>query len=207
MKKGIIYDFDGVICDSVNIKTLAFSKMYEIYGNDIVNKVVNYHHENGGISRFKKIEYFHKNFLNINLTISKINELANEFSNLVVENVIKSNYIEGAYDFIKSNKEKYLQFICTGTPKEEIDIILKERNISHFFNDVFGSPTSKTEIILTILDKYNLNRNELIFIGDALTDYNAADEVGLDFIGIKSNHTEFPNGTLSFDNFKQINIF
>ena len=130
MKKGIIYDFDGVICDSVNIKTLAFSKMYEIYGNDIVNKVVNYHHENGGISRFKKIEYFHKNFLNINLTISKINELANEFSNLVVENVIKSNYIEGAYDFIKSNKEKYLQFICTGTPKEEIDIILKERNIS-----------------------------------------------------------------------------
>ena len=120
MKKGIIYDFDGVICDSVNIKTLAFSKMYEIYGNDIVNKVVNYHHENGGISRFKKIEYFHKNFLNINLTISKINELANEFSNLVVENVIKSNYIEGAYDFIKSNKEKYLQFICTGAPRKKL---------------------------------------------------------------------------------------
>lgn len=207
MKKGIIYDFDGVICDSVNIKTLAFSKMYEIYGNDIVNKVVDYHHKNGGISRIKKIEYFHKYFLNVNLTVSEINELANEFSDLVIGSVIKSNYIEGAYDFIKGNKEKYLQFICTGTPKEEIDIILKERNISHFFNDVFGSPISKKEIILSIIGKYNLNRNDLVFIGDSLTDYNAANEVGLDFIGIKSNHTEFPNGTLLFDNLGQINIF
>ena len=70
------YDFDGVICDSVNIKT-AFSKMYEIYGNDIVNKVVNYHHKI--IFQFQKIEYFHKNFLNINLTINEIDELAMSF--------------------------------------------------------------------------------------------------------------------------------
>jgi beta-phosphoglucomutase-like phosphatase (HAD superfamily) len=33
MIKAIIFDFDGVILNSVNIKTLAFEEMYSKYGN------------------------------------------------------------------------------------------------------------------------------------------------------------------------------
>ena len=38
--KAIIFDFDGVLVDSVNIKGLAFAKIYQSYGDDIVKKVV-----------------------------------------------------------------------------------------------------------------------------------------------------------------------
>ena len=65
--KAIIFDFDGVILNSVNVKTEAFKELYKQYGSAVVKKVEKYHLENGGISRFEKFKYYHKNFLNIDL--------------------------------------------------------------------------------------------------------------------------------------------
>ena len=54
-KKLFIFDFDGVIVDSVDIKTEAFGEIYSNYGSSITEKVKNYHIENGGLSRYEKI--------------------------------------------------------------------------------------------------------------------------------------------------------
>ena len=35
-KKLVIFDFDGVLVDSVNVKTEAFGLMYKDYGSDVV---------------------------------------------------------------------------------------------------------------------------------------------------------------------------
>ena len=40
MVNAIIFDFDGVILESLNVKTNAFKKLYEPYGSDISKKVV-----------------------------------------------------------------------------------------------------------------------------------------------------------------------
>ena len=37
--KVIFWDFDGVIKDSVKVKTDAFEKLFSTYGNDIVKKI------------------------------------------------------------------------------------------------------------------------------------------------------------------------
>ena len=57
--KGIIFDFDGVIADSVQVKTDAFAALYKPYGPDIVKKVVEHHEANGGMSHFEKIRLYH----------------------------------------------------------------------------------------------------------------------------------------------------
>ena len=61
-KKFIVFDFDGVVLDSVEIKTNAFAEIYSEYGSEIVSKVVEYHKRNGGLSRFEKFKYYHKFF-------------------------------------------------------------------------------------------------------------------------------------------------
>ena len=53
-KEVLIYDFDGVICDSVKIKTNAFIELYKNYSLKIQNQVKEYHILNSGISRFEK---------------------------------------------------------------------------------------------------------------------------------------------------------
>jgi len=37
--KTIFFDFDGVIADSVDIKTKAFAKLFKRYGDEIVKKL------------------------------------------------------------------------------------------------------------------------------------------------------------------------
>ena len=99
--KAIIFDFDGVICDSVDVKTKAFASLYASHGPEIEQMVVNYHLAHGGISRFKKIQYFEETFLNKRISEKEIEEKANLFANLVKEKVINSNYLPGVFDFIK----------------------------------------------------------------------------------------------------------
>ena len=92
---------------------------------------INHHLENGGISRFKKFIHYHKEFLNLNLNERQLELLVNKFSDLVKLKVIESDYIKGAYNFIQNNN--YLQFICTGTPEDEIFEIINKKKIIIFF--------------------------------------------------------------------------
>ena len=57
--KAIFFDFDGVLVESVDIKTRAFSKLFEREGEDVVKKVIDYHIDNGGVSRYEKFRYIY----------------------------------------------------------------------------------------------------------------------------------------------------
>ena len=190
MLKGIIFDFDGVIAESVQVKSDAFAELYKSYGLDIVKKVVKHHEANGGMSRFEKFQFYHESFLNKTITEEKISALANQFSNLVVEKVITAPYVLGALEFIQKSYDKYKLFISTGTPMEEINQVLEGRSIARYFTEVFGSPEKKTVHVISILTKYNLKSDELIFYGDSNSDLEAAEHAKIPFVLIKSRFNQ-----------------
>ena len=180
-----IFDFDGVLADSVQIKTQAFKTMYEPYGEKIVDKVSRYHLLNGGVSRYKKIQYFHKEYLHKEITESEVEKLSKEFSAIIIDKVIASNEINGSKNYLHELiKKKKICAINTGTPTEEIKEILKKRNLFTFFKHVYGSPDSKPENLKNILSDSNLSKEKAIFFGDSLTDLEAAIELDIDFIGV-----------------------
>ena len=190
MLKGIIFDFDGVIAESVQIKTDAFARLYEDFGSEIVNKVVKHHVANGGMSRFEKIRLYHKSYLNKAITNKENEELANQFSVLVVEKVIDSPYVPGVFKYIQKCYEKYNLFISTGTPTNEMKQILIGRGIAEYFIEIHGSPERKSVHISKIMSKYNYHPDELIFYGDANTDIDAAEQANVPFVLIKNNYNE-----------------
>jgi HAD superfamily hydrolase (TIGR01549 family) len=204
----IIYDFDGVICDSVNVKTEAFVELYKSYGPEIQAQIKEYHLLNGGISRLEKFRYFQSVLLKKNVSENDIIKLSDQFSALVKEKVIASEYIKGAYQFIKKNAFKK-QFICTGTPETEILEISDRKGISSFFQQIYGSPKTKTEIINIILTQTKVKRDTCIFFGDSMTDYNAAQICDISFIGIENPETTFPSETTIIRDFENsvLNLF
>jgi HAD superfamily hydrolase (TIGR01549 family) len=181
--KAIIFDYDGVIAESVNVKTEAFAEMYRPYGEDVVKKVIAHHEANGGISRFEKFKIYHQEFLGEEINQEKVDELAKQFSSLVLQKVVDSPYVRGAEEFLHHYYEKYDFYISTGTPTQEIEEILKRKGIRKYFKKVYGSPEKKTSHVQKILREKNYDNNEVVFIGDALTDRDAANENGVAFIG------------------------
>lgn len=203
MIKAIIFDFDGVIADTVQVKTEAFAKLYEPYGNEVANKVVNHHLANGGMSRFEKFKIYHKKYLGIKLTKRKLSKLCGKFSNLVVHKVINAPYVSGAHAFIKNYFNKYSFFIVSATPQDEIETIVKLKELDSYFIKVLGSPAQKNDNINRIINEYELNISEVCYIGDSINDYNAAQSTCVKFIGICSpSNNPFPADVLTIDHFK-----
>ena len=179
--KNIFFDFDGVIIDSVDCKTQAFEKMYAKYGDDISKKVKKYHLDNGGVSRFEKFKFWHKEYLDISLSQQEIDILAREFSKLVFQKVIESKQISGVMNFVNNNFKKLNFWIITGTPTYEILKIVNKLQLNNFFIGIHGSPEKKIFWTEKIIIEHNLNRDETLFIGDASTDYEAAKFSSLKF--------------------------
>ena len=172
--KNIFFDFDGVIAESVSAKTDAFEEMYLPYGKDIATKVVEYHKLHGGVSRYEKFKYFHKEFLNELINQEKIDELAIQFSNIVLDKVINSDEVSGANYFIEKYHTKFQFWVITGTPTTEIELIAEKRKLTSFFIGLHGSPKNKRYWTENLIKKHNLKRDEIIFLGDATTDMDAA---------------------------------
>lgn len=172
--KTIFFDFDGVIADSLDVKSKAFYRMYEPYGQDIAQKVEQHHLDNGGMSRFEKFRYYHKTYLGIEISDAKVQSLATEFSDLVVEGVINAPFVAGIVEFLENNYIHYNCLIITGTPTDEMIHITDKRGIKHYFKGIYGSPQNKDHWVKLLLSQDALIPSECLFVGDALSDYHAA---------------------------------
>jgi len=182
MIKAIIFDFDGVILESLDVKTEAFKRLYKPHGSSISNKVAEHHIANGGVSRYEKIKIYHKEYLGKDIDDNTLGEIAQHFSEMVVDEIIKVPFVGGAKQFIKDNYKRYLMFISSATPTKELKYICRKRKISKYFQGIFGSPNSKSKHISFIMDNWSLNNNEIVFIGDSSSDLNAAKTHNLTFI-------------------------
>lgn len=175
MIKAVFFDFDGVIAESLNAKTEAFYQMYLPYGEDIAGKAKRHHLENGGISRFEKFRLYHHDFLGIDLSPEEIQTLADDFSSRVLEQVIQAPFVPGALEAIqKLHAAGYKLFVISGTPHDEMAAIVKSRNLDSYFLKVCGSPTGKKEWSRKLMDAHALTPDQVVFVGDATTDYDAA---------------------------------
>jgi phosphoglycolate phosphatase-like HAD superfamily hydrolase len=172
--KAILFDFDGVILDSLDVKTQAFYDMYLPYGKDVAEKAARHHLEHGGISRFEKFKIYHSQFLGIELTSEEIDQLANQFSDIVFHKVIAAQEVKGIREFLEHAKNIYKMWVITGTPTVEIVEICKATQFTQYFQHLYGSPEKKDYWTKKILAEENLKPEEVLFIGDATTDYDAA---------------------------------
>ena len=182
--QAIIFDFDGVLVESGDIKTQAFADLYQSYGETVVDKVVRYHNLNGGLSRYQKFRHFQQHLLKMPpLTQDEERELDRRFSKLVVEAVIASKPVPGANELVYKEATRIPLFIVSGTPEIELNTIVTRRGLEPYFTEVRGSPKSKQTLIAEILSTHGFTPTRVLMIGDALIDYQSAQTNNVAFLG------------------------
>ena len=180
--KALLFDFDGVILESADIKVVAYQRLFEKEYPDKVDEFIKYHIKNAGISRYVKIQYFYEVILGTKVNAEKKKELINNFSRMVLKETLNASFVKGMPEFLIKNYKKLPMFIVTGTPDKEINYIVRKRKLDVYFKEVHGSPNEKREIISDILNRYKWDPKEVIFIGDAESDLQASEETGVVFV-------------------------
>lgn len=179
----ILLDFDGVLAESMNVKTEAFSQLFKSFGKDITEKVVKHHIEHGGISRYKKIQYYYEQYVNKPLSEEKLEQIAQQFSDIVVDKVIISEWVKGAKEFLEKYYKIIDLYVISGTPQKEMELIIKKRNMEKYFKGVYGIPDTKPILAKRIITKNRYNQNKVLYIGDCLSDYHDSLEANVLFLG------------------------
>ena len=173
--KTILWDFDGVILDSMTIRTEGFRQIFNGFDKNLVEKLVAFHLENGGLSRYVKIRYFFENILNESIEDAMVLKYAEDFS-LIMRKALtdKNGLIKQAINFIRQKKDQYNFHIVSGSDQEELRYLCGALGISNLFISIFGSPTPKSVLVENILKEHQYSKNEVCLIGDSKNDYEAA---------------------------------
>jgi phosphoglycolate phosphatase-like HAD superfamily hydrolase len=180
--KALVFDFDGVILESANVKTEAFCDLYAEHGPDVVARVREYHLANLGISRFIKFEWISQNVFQTPLSPAMKSTLGEKFSSLALSRVLVSPFVPGAKEALDALAGRYEMFVASGTPQEELDMIVDRRGLRALFQEVHGTPRDKPTILNDLMARKGLTADEILFIGDGLSDHDAAVATSVGFL-------------------------
>ena len=182
--KIIIFDCDGVILDSVDIKTRAFASLFEEYGKEAVKLITDYHLLHGGVSRFEKFKYFFREHLGRQITEHEMQTLDKRFTKAALTALLKTPFIPGAKEFITTHHEKWPLYVASGAPEHELRFIFEHLGLTEYFHGIHGSPTPKDAILARIVQENKIKPEHALMIGDSYTDLAAAKAVGTRFLGV-----------------------
>lgn len=187
--KTFIFDCDGVVLNSNAVKTSAFRSTAEEYGVESSDALVEYHIRNGGISRYRKFDYFLRSIVGTQVTPLALDSLVSKYAKRVRRGLLECEIAPGLEELrLKTPGVRWL--LASGGDQAELREVFAARRIDLWFDGgIFGSPDSK-EIILS---REIANENAALpalFFGDSRYDHVAATGAGLDFAFV-SGWTEF----------------
>ncbi len=180
----VIFDCDGVILDSNQIKTNAFVKALEDEPAELVGKFIEYHQANGGVSRYVKFKYFYTD-IKKSYDPKKVESALIKYASIVEKELVTCDYIPGFENFIDRLDQNDIPcYVNTGSDEKELIEVFKQRNILNKFESILGAPNTKEENIERIFDRIHDKR--VLYFGDAKKDLYVAREYDYDFIFIYS---------------------
>ena len=195
----IIFDCDGVILDSNELKTDSFIQLLDNQPKKIINTFISYHKKNGGITRQKKIEFLLKNIIK-NYSIERHQNLVDKYGEIVSNNFKNVQFTKCAEAFIKKHHVSKKLYVVSGGKQSELHNIFQNLKIFDYFNFIYGNPLSKVENMKKLFSEFNIEK-EILFIGDSKVDFDVAKKFNIDFLFVK-DYSEMVNHNSFLDKYK-----
>ena len=182
--RALLLDFDGVILQSAALKTQAFADLYA--GTDPVRlaAIVDYVERHGGVTRGDKLAHIERAFFGRAGDPQDVGRLAARFRALVFDAVVACPFVPGAQRLLELAHGAMDLHLVSGTPHDELVQIVACRGLDRWFRSVCGAPPHKRVVFERILREWGYAPPEVLAVGDALTECEAARELGIAFVGI-----------------------
>ena len=180
----ILWDFDGVLLDSMRIRSDGFRWIFRHYPTSHVDQLIAYHLHQGGLSRYHKIQYFFEIIQKESVDQEQIAELAQEFSYYMLERLQDPKLlIQDTVEWIRAHQRTHTHTITSGSDEQELKQLTTALGIAPLFTAIYGSPVPKLETVQRIVQSSALSKEAFCLIGDSINDYEAATAAGISFYG------------------------
>jgi HAD superfamily hydrolase (TIGR01549 family) len=184
--KTILWDFDGVLMDSMPVRDRGFELVLHDYPAEHVRQLMVYHRQNGGLSRYVKFRYFFEEIRKEAITEEMMQDLTKKFSEIMRYHLTDTALlIDDSLAFVKRYYSHYNMHIVSGSDGNELNYLCAELGISRYFKSIHGSPTPKTQLVKAVIEHTNIS--ECVLIGDSINDQEAAAANRIDFIGYNND--------------------
>ncbi len=180
--KVIVFDFDGVLLESVDIKDYAFKTLFKDYPEHL-EKIMEYHLSNNATVRFDKFRYITESILGKNYSKEIEKSLSEKFSCLVYSRLVDCPFVPGAKEILDFFQDKIPIYLASRSPAAELEKILETRKLKKYFKKIYAVPWIKTDAIRDIINVEDIIPEDIVFVGDAHEDFRAARSTGVFFIG------------------------
>jgi HAD superfamily hydrolase (TIGR01509 family) len=207
MLKAIIFDMDGVLVDSEQIKYKAIRMAFkELFNADLPENDINWI----GKDEITNTKYFMDMF-NLKEDNSKvIRKKRDNYNLLLMAGEVKP--IMGSISFLKMITDNGLKTaLLTNSIKEDVDGIINCFNLGKHFNFILSredvrAPKPNPEGYLLALEKLKLKSEECIAIEDSPSGIKAAKSAGIRCVGITTTHekSKLAEADMIIDSFSEL---
>tara|TARA_A100001388_G_C28749650_1_gene491438 strand:+ start:624 stop:1274 length:651 start_codon:yes stop_codon:yes gene_type:complete len=175
-----IFDCDGVITDTNDLKKKAFKKTAEKnLPKKYIPHLLEFHSKNGGKSRWEKFEYIKQKF---SLKDFDVDKSCQYFASYVEKEMYKTALIPSVKKYINQIINNNCVYVASAGETNQVKRLIKYHKIRIKEENIFGSPLSKLEIVKKIR-KNNIN-GEIVFYGDSIHDAECAFQIDAKFVFI-----------------------
>jgi beta-phosphoglucomutase len=204
MIKAVIFDFDGVLVDSVSVHTSALVKVLKPF----VNLSEEYFNGFAGRSTFDILNLLKEKY-NISIDVRKLKD---EKDRIVLQSLDKIKLYKAVGATLEKLKKKGLKMAVatSGETKKTVEILTNNK-INRYFSVVVGFEMVKNakphpDLFLEAARRLDVKNNESIVIEDAPSGIEAAKKAGMKCIAITNTVAEdkFPQADFVISDIKKV---
>ena len=179
----LAFDCDGVILESMDIKSDAYARLAEPFGAEAMDRIRVFHALSGGVNRREKFRWMYLTFAGREPLPSELDEAAARFADLIRDGMRRTALVPGILDVLERWHGQIPMVVCSGAPQDELVMFLTERGLAGYFDVIGGAPPSKTPLLRSLVRRAGVAPDAVVMIGDSLTDLEAAHATGTLFYG------------------------
>ncbi len=182
MKKNhllLLFDFDGVIADSMGLVRVFYNKIHKKYN-------LPYAYTEQDISKL-----FYKNvyegLADAGLPTNKARAFLDDMKKMTFENETLYEPFEGIEDVLRTlHNDNHLMGIISSNHTTIIETFLKKHNLASIFNHLHGAEekTSKVEKIKQSMNSLRFEEKNTYYIGDTVGDIKEGKEAKVHTVGV-----------------------
>ena len=181
--KVVVFDFDGTLVNSNEVKVNAYYKAFAPFTEEkeVIANVLSQYPELNRYDTIKKILINLSNYINYD-------DVLERYNTQVLDDVKNAFFLEGAINvlnfLVNSKVDLYLS---SNTPLDILLDIIKHKKIDSYFIGISGYPANKNEYLRNIIASNKYKASDYLVVGDGKSDENSAKENNTDFYLVENN--------------------